>query len=709
MNRGAQKPQRGLDCSTIVFKQPSQRARAPHLLALLGYSLLALLFVWPLPIRLTDRITGDPAGDAGAYVWNAYVFSRNVAAGQSVLHTDRILALVSEASLALHNNSLLLSAFAAPLIPMFGVIASFNLALIGILILNPFCAYLLAWHETRSRAAAWLGGALFGFSPFISARVEGHMSLATAFGLPLVMLFVRRALVSGAPLDWGLVGVSLAVCAASDPYYLIFGVIAVGLAWLFERVTIVAVPRRKSPILARLAFALAVPGAVALLWIGLAGGGDVFLGPFRLGVRSPHTPVLVLSISAALFLAARHPRRVHMEVAALRSLKLPALAGLVATTLLFPWLSVAASEVLAKGGMATTAWRSSPAGVDLLSFFMPNPTHPLFREIVEPWMTRQRADAFIEGVASFTVAAILIVALLTAYRQAIMPRFWLVFTAFFTALALGPFVLIGGEPTYVPGPWAVLRFLPGIGMVRSPSRFAALATLGIALLLAHAVATARLGRARAAAIATIALLLGLETIAPPRRLFPALLPERYKVVADDRCDVAVLRLPTGIKDGTRQRGHFSSETQFRQVFHGKRLLGGYLSRLSDDTVEAYEGNPTIRALLDLSEGKTISAEARKEAVAGAAALSRLVGVGFIAVNKEEASQDLRDFVQEAFLPRVIHKAWPFAIYIPFGDRCAQGECGHRPGCPHREFRESPAPGAAGGQEQTAPGLTKTGT
>jgi hypothetical protein len=355
-------------------------------------------------------------------------------------------------------------------------------------------------------------------------------------------------------------------------------------------------------------------------------------------------------------------------------------------------LRLAGAQVFEKGGMATTMWRSSPAGVDLLSFFMPNPTHPLFRGMVEPWMTRQRADAFIEGVASFTVVAILVLVLLIAYRQSSAPRFWVVFAGFFAALALGPFVLVGGEPTYVPGPWAILRFLPGIGMVRSPSRFAVLATLGVAMLLAHALATARLGRGRVAVIAGTGLLLGLETMGLPRRLFPAVLPQTYQVVAEDRCDAAVLRLPTGIKDGTRQRGRFSSETQFRQVFHGKRLLGGYLSRLRDETVEAYEGNPTLRALLDLSEGKAISAQARREAVRSAPDLSRKVDIGFIVVNRKEASQELRDFVQDAFRPRVINKIWPFAVYIPFGEDCANGDCGHHPGCPHREFRPA-APSA----------------
>ncbi|MEO8500169.1 MAG: hypothetical protein ABI565_04585, partial [Vicinamibacteria bacterium] len=359
--------------------------------ALAGFTLLALLFVWPLSANLTDQVTGDPAGDTGAYVWNAYVFSRNIASGSSLLHTDRVLSFAKEASLALHNNSLFLSALAAPLVPAIGVIAAFNVALVLILILNPFSAYLLARHETGTFGPAWLGGALFGFSPFISARIEGHMSLATAFALPLVVLFARRGLTRDRPSPWAFLplGVSLALCAASDPYYLVFGVIVVALVWASEYAYLDPLPQARFKPLARLALIVAAVSGVALLWIHTLGGGEVRLGSARIGVRSSNTPVLALTIAALLLAFALRPRKPVLETGAVASLKFPLLAGAVAAVLLLPWLSLAASEVFSKGGTEAPLWRSSPRGVDLLSFFLPNPTHPWFREFIEPWMTQE--------------------------------------------------------------------------------------------------------------------------------------------------------------------------------------------------------------------------------------------------------------------------------------------------------------------------------
>lgn len=662
---------------------PARRAAGPAFLALLGYALLVLLFVWPLPAQLSNRITGDPAGDAGAYVWNAYVFSYNLANGQPVFSTDRILAFTREASLALHNNSLILSALAAPFIPALGVVASFNVALILVLILNPFCAYLLARHETKDEGPSWIAGALFGFSPFLSARLEGHMSLATAFGLPLVLLAARRAMRVDTKAAWSLVGGALALCAASDPYYLVFGVLAVGVVWSYERVGVERIESAGFKWLMRGAVALTAVSLAAVLWIILTGGGRLSLGPFNVGIRGLYTPILILTLGVAGVLFAWRPLRFTLESGAFKTLRCPAFAGLVAVALLFPWLRVAAMEVVAKRGTEAPLWRSSPPGVDLLAFFMPNPTHPLVRDVVEPWMARERADAFVEGVASWTVTGVLLMGVLVLFRRAVAPRFWIVCTSVFALLALGPFIVVGGVDTYVPGPWALLRFVPGIGMVRSPTRFAVMAMLGVAVVVGCLLSSARLGRRRGVALLGIGLALGLEAFGPPRRVFRARLPERYEMVAADRCDVAVLRLPTGVKDGRRERGRFNSRVQFRQALHGKRLVGGYLSRLSDDVVEAYNSHPTLNALLDLSEGKSITPEARALGLREARSLSRTLGLGFISLDKTETSAELRDFVHEAFAPTVIHKVWPFVVSVPFGDDCEDGACGHQPGCRHR--------------------------
>jgi hypothetical protein len=56
----------------------------------------------------------------------------------------------------------------------------------------------------------------------------------------------------------------------------------------------------------------------------------------------------------------------------------------------------------------------------------------------------------------------------------------------FGALALGPFIHIAGMNTYNPGPWALLRYVPMLGLARTPARFSVVMMLAVAVLFAAA-------------------------------------------------------------------------------------------------------------------------------------------------------------------------------------------------------------------------------
>ena len=143
-------------------------------------------------------------------------------------------------------------------------------------------------------------------------------------------------------------------------------------------------------------------------------------------------------------------------------------------------------------------WRSSPRGVDALAYLVPNPNHPWFGDWTRPWFLPPRTDAFPEFVASFPLAALAVIAI--AAWRGLLPRMWVAFTACFALLSLGPFVHVAGVNTYVIGPWALLRYVPIVGLARSPSRFAVVAALGLSRAVRvrgpGAVAASRLGGAR---------------------------------------------------------------------------------------------------------------------------------------------------------------------------------------------------------------------
>jgi hypothetical protein len=262
--------------------------------------------------------------------------------------------------------------------------------------------------------------------------------------------------------------------------------------------------------------------------------------------------------------------------------------ALLATTLiacLLPLSPVlyAVTQRLADGGtlQGPTFWRSSPPGVDLLAMLVPNPNHALFGAPYRAWL-EGLPNGLIENVASVPIVALMVI-LWAVWRRGYRPPLeWAIICAVFAALALGPFVRVGGVNTYIPGPWALLRYVPLVGAARTPARFAVVLMLGLSVLFASALAHTASAHPerRRLVLGVVGLLLLFELVPAPRTLYSAELPEVYRIVASDPRDVRVLNLPFGIRDGESSLGNFSAASQFYQTFHEKRLVGGYLSRIS---------------------------------------------------------------------------------------------------------------------------------
>ena len=173
---------------------------------------------------------------------------------------------------------------------------------------------------------------------------------------------------------------------------------------------------------------------------------------------------------------------------------------------------------------------------------------------------------------------------------------------------MGPFLYIGGVNTYIPGPWALLRYVPIVGMARSPSRFAIVAALGMSLLFGFAVQAwlqqhgPRLPR-RWLGIGAVTAALAIELVSVPRPLYSAAVPDVYRLIAttDDESG-RLLELPTGVRDGTSSLGDFNASTQYFQTSHHRRLIGGYLSRVSRWRRTENLRSPVLHALFTLAEG-----------------------------------------------------------------------------------------------------------
>jgi hypothetical protein len=410
---------------------------------------------------------------------------------------------------------------------------------------------------------------------------------------------------------------------------------------------------------------LAACGAV-IVGIGVTGGGRLDVGGASIGLSTLYTPVLVASLLALVraYLMFRPRVRLAIEIPFGPVASGLSAAGAACIVPLTPMLYTLAHR-LRDGGVLQREvfWRSSPPGVDFLAFLAPNPNHPIL-DASARHVFDERHDA-IEDVASLTFVALAVVILGVWKSGWRLSRLWLVVTLFFGALALGPFLHVGGVDTYVPGPWALLRYVPLVGAARTPARFAIVAVLGFAVLFAQALVVLRARSSRPRLLlAGVAAALAFELSPAPRLLYAAEVPEVYRTIAADPRDITVMQLPFGIRDGTSAIGNFNTAYQFYQTFHEKRLIGGYLSRISRRQMARQRQFPLVEAFAALSEGKTLPPERLAALRSRGPGFVRRAGIGYIVIDRSRASSDLIQFAITTLNLEKIQDGSPFELYRP---------------------------------------------
>jgi hypothetical protein len=213
----------------------------------------------------------------------------------------------------------------------------------------------------------------------------------------------------------------------------------------------------------------------------------------------------------------------------------------------------------------------------------------------------------------------------------------------------------------------VLRYVPVLGLVRSPGRFAVLVTMLVAMLLAQALV--HLGRRyperRRLWLTTVGILLAIELVPGPRTLYSAGIPALYgTIAADPRPEVRVLELPVGLRDGTSSLGDFTARTQYFQTLHGKAIIGGYLSRVSPGRRLDARRAPVLNALMTLSEGAPLTAEQETAARDRAEEFLRRSRLGYVVIDEARATPALIDFSIDVLGLTLLTREGPLALYVP---------------------------------------------
>jgi hypothetical protein len=158
----------------------------------ISYLLVALLLTLPLWLGRQPRLLGYGA-DTAMHLWFLNWFPYAISHGLNPFQTS-IATHPSTVSLLWNNADLVLAILAWPLFRLLPAAAAMDLVYVLVV---AAAAAAMAWQlrsHVHHASSAWLGGLLFGFSPFaLSELAAGHLTWVTTATLPLGWWVGERA------------------------------------------------------------------------------------------------------------------------------------------------------------------------------------------------------------------------------------------------------------------------------------------------------------------------------------------------------------------------------------------------------------------------------------------------------------------------------------------------------------------------------------
>jgi hypothetical protein len=557
-----------------------------HLYALLGYLALTLVMTYPLVRELGRAIPGD-GFDGWQNVWNLWWVKRALLVEGTNPYFTRFIDYPNGVYLYFHTLNIFNGLTFLPVSLGAGLLVAYDAAVIFSFVIGGYGTYLLALYvihratqvrhepptgqdftaenarsaETKTKIsansalsavnsfsamrrpqlAAFVGGAIFTFSPYHMAHLLGHMQLIS--------------------LEW-------------IPFYALFALIQIDKA---------AVSRPTGRLRSQPSAANRQPPVISQSPI------SNLQSPIS-NLQSLLLPALFLVLVAAcdwyyaFYMALFTGLYLLWTIWRRRTWQRPALA-VAATGLLFvvatsPVLVPMIRESRTSDYMVPAADSVERLSADLTAFVTPSELHPVWGGLVAGWANNFTATTSERTVfAGYTVLALAILALRARRRAA---GFWGLCALAYAALALGPVLHVGGQAQIagvgpIPMPYALLRLaVPFLKISRSVSRFdvvvmlclAVLAALGLSWLLDR---VRQPGKERAAWLAAGALaLVGLEFwVAPYPVAYPETRPFHYQL-AQEPGQFAVMDIPMDYWD---RPGNL-----LYQTVHQKPMVSGYTSR-----------------------------------------------------------------------------------------------------------------------------------
>jgi len=286
-----------------------------------------------------------------------------------------------------------------------------------------------------------------------------------------------------------------------------------------------------------------------------------------------------------------------------------------------------------------------------------NPSHGVWGATVRSAYDRFGID-LIESGAWLGIAPVAL-ALLAVVRKRTDPavRAWTAIGLLFFVWALGSHLHAFGWNTGMILPGTLLRFLPIVSNARVPGRAIVMVYLALAVLSAVAIAD---WRTRSRHNELLPLVLGLaicvDFMSAP---FPTTRVDCARTFWTLRTQypstAAVAVLPLGLADGFGDLAPFDRSTLACQSVHQRPMVGGFIARLSPRVVAQYRSDPLLAAWLRLSGARpgVVPIQTTLPSRELAARQLQADAIGFIMLNRQTTSDDLRNFVVKTLPVREI--------------------------------------------------------
>lgn len=177
-------------------RRRQRRERTLAVGALVVYALLAVLAYWPVSPLATRELAGGAAGDSVQAVWFA-AWVVHALSHASSPWLARVIDVPAGVNLATNPSAVPLDVLLAPAVWGAGPIAAVNLGLRASLFLTAGSLFLVLRSWKVWFPAAFVGGLIFGFGPFMAWEAHDHLDLTFLALPPLVLwlvvdLFARR-------------------------------------------------------------------------------------------------------------------------------------------------------------------------------------------------------------------------------------------------------------------------------------------------------------------------------------------------------------------------------------------------------------------------------------------------------------------------------------------------------------------------------------